>query len=222
MATVKSSIKKQQDVLTPFIPVERLRLLLTTMQLQREKRPLPANAPFKKLRQSATGQTPGAEAFITGLGLHLKPEDKVTLGGNFDASQLSAMKRAGTVLIAPEPRNRPGHAKWVALQKKSAAKRFSVVFLALEASDEVEENELAEKAAGMPVIAVDGNDAVAVYRVAQESIAHARSGSGPTLIVGRIGEWHNDAGEYTDPILRMEAYLAAKGLSSVSSAELKQ
>jgi hypothetical protein len=214
MATVKSSRKKQQEVLTPFIPAERLHLLLTTMQLHRRQKPHPVTAPFKKLRESATGRTPGAEALITGLGLHLKPEDKVTLGGSFDTASLSAMKTSGQVLIAPRPSTRQGCTEWVALQKKAAAKRFSVVFLALETSEEEAEKALADMAKGMPVIAVDGNDVVAVYRVAQESIAHARTGSGPTLIVGRVGAWHDDAGEHTDPILRMEAYMAAKGLSS--------
>jgi hypothetical protein len=35
---------------------------------------------------------------------------------------------------------------------------------------------------GVPGIAVDGDDAVALYRVAQESIGHARSGGGPALM----------------------------------------
>ena len=35
---------------------------------------------------------------------------------------------------------------------------------------------------GVPIIPVDGGDVVAVYRVATESITHARKGNGPTLI----------------------------------------
>jgi TPP-dependent pyruvate/acetoin dehydrogenase alpha subunit len=76
----------------------------------------------------------------------------------------------------------------------------------------------------IPAITVDGNDVVAVYRVAQESIARARRGHGPTLIeaTGRPsnsnpesklvepGEVkHSDSG---DPINGMEQYLIAKGL----------
>ena len=46
---------------------------------------------------------------------------------------------------------------------------------------------VAERAAayGMPGIAVDGNDVLAVYEVAGEAIARARSGGGPTLIEGK-------------------------------------
>jgi hypothetical protein len=207
---------KQKNVLTPFIPAERLRLMLTTMQLQRKKKPLPATAAFKKLRESTIGKAPGAEALITGLGLHLKPEDKVLLSGSMDAALLATMKKSAEVVIAPQPSTLRGRAEWEALRKLAAAKRFPVIFLRFETSDEYAEKELAIQA--MPVIAVDGNDVVAVYRVAQESIAHARTGSGPTLIVGRIGEWYGDASEVTDPIERMKAYLAAKGLSSAEPA----
>jgi acetoin:2,6-dichlorophenolindophenol oxidoreductase subunit alpha len=56
-----------------------------------------------------------------------------------------------------------------------------------------------------PAITVDGNDVVAVYRVASEAISHARKGSGPTLIEC-IG------GKANDPILNMENYLTRKGL----------
>lgn len=63
-----------------------------------------------------------------------------------------------------------------------------------------------------PVIPVDGNDVVAVYRVAHECIVRARQGGGPALI-----ECHDDfpgAGpaKPRDPIANMERYLAAKGL----------
>ncbi len=60
---------------------------------------------------------------------------------------------------------------------------------------------------GVPVIPVDGADVVAVYRVATESITHARKGNGPTLI-----ECVFDLSEALDPIQKMEAYLTRKGL----------
>lgn len=64
----------------------------------------------------------------------------------------------------------------------------------------------------LPIIPVDSNDAVAVYRVAHEAIAHARRGSGPTLIDCvplRLAREHK---RDSDCIARMERYLAAKGL----------
>jgi pyruvate dehydrogenase E1 component alpha subunit len=72
-----------------------------------------------------------------------------------------------------------------------------------------EEIALQEEACGFPWITVDGNDAVAVYRVATEAIVHARKGNGPTLMECRV-----DRSEAHDPILKMESYLIRKGLFS--------
>jgi len=82
---------------------------------------------------------------------------------------------------------------------------------------------------GFPAITVDGNDAVAVYRVAQEAIERARSGGKPTLIEAQISPGHlhslSDGAQeqaeqeaeqmiLNDPIIFMERYLKRKGLLS--------
>ncbi len=76
---------------------------------------------------------------------------------------------------------------------------------------------------GLPGIAVDCEDAVAVYRVAAEALAHARRGNGPTLI--ECKRWpmpcHGERpgrspGEASQT---MERYLAGK---SLWTAELKK
>jgi len=73
----------------------------------------------------------------------------------------------------------------------------------------IEEIALQAEACGFPAIAVDGNDVVAVYRVATESMAHARKGNGPTLIECKISR-----AKTHDPIRKMERYLKRKGLFS--------
>jgi TPP-dependent pyruvate/acetoin dehydrogenase alpha subunit len=60
---------------------------------------------------------------------------------------------------------------------------------------------------GIPCITVDDCDVVAVYRVATESIVHARKGNGPTLI-----ECWPGLGSAHDPIRIMKNYLSLKGL----------
>ena len=80
---------------------------------------------------------------------------------------------------------------------------------------------------GFPGITVDGNDVVAVYRVAQEAFARARRGHGPTLIECQTYRWygHSETGpgkhrnpqemerwKAKDPIAGMEKHLAGKGL----------
>ncbi len=96
---------------------------------------------------------------------------------------------------------------------------------------------LAQKALayGMPGIQVDGNDILAVYSAAQEAVARARTGGGPTLIEcvtyrlmmhttaddpkryrsdEEVEQWSK-----RDPLPRFQKYLMDKGL--VSEAEIK-
>jgi pyruvate dehydrogenase E1 component alpha subunit len=65
---------------------------------------------------------------------------------------------------------------------------------------------------GFPVIPVDGNDVVAVYRVAYECIVRARRGGGPSVIVCRFFPKNGRVGANQDPLQNMERYLTAKGL----------
>jgi len=58
---------------------------------------------------------------------------------------------------------------------------------------------------GFPGVIVDGQDVVAVWRVAQESVYRARNGGGPTLIDCRM-----DATR--DPLAHMEHYLRKRNL----------
>jgi len=61
----------------------------------------------------------------------------------------------------------------------------------------------------LPVIEVDANDVVAIYRVSQEAIRRAREGHGPTLIVTNIAP-----GSADDPLKFMEQYLRTRQLWS--------
>ena len=69
---------------------------------------------------------------------------------------------------------------------------------------------------GFPAIPVDGDDVVALYRVASEAQVHARRGNGPTLI--ECVPWPlalspNGVHAANDPILNMEHYLAQRGVA---------
>jgi TPP-dependent pyruvate/acetoin dehydrogenase alpha subunit len=70
---------------------------------------------------------------------------------------------------------------------------------------------------GFPSIPVDGNDLVAVYRVAHEAIKRARQGGGPTAIECTVCRCHGQLDRdrsQTDQVIRMERYLAARKLFS--------
>ncbi len=90
---------------------------------------------------------------------------------------------------------------------------------------------VADRAAayGMPGVIVDGNDVLAVYRVAGEVIARARRGGGPTLVECKTyrlcGHSRSDPLTYRDkaeealwrarePIGRLAAYLKERGLAT--------
>jgi TPP-dependent pyruvate/acetoin dehydrogenase alpha subunit len=67
------------------------------------------------------------------------------------------------------------------------------------------------RSAGVPGIPVDANDAVALYRVAQESFGRTRGGDGPVLIEcisGRIKGQRTE--EPDDPILQMKDFLTGR------------
>lgn len=67
----------------------------------------------------------------------------------------------------------------------------------------------AEACHGIPIIRVDASDAVALYRVACESITRAREGGGPTIL--ECATWPPDP-QPADPLRKLEQYLAQKKL----------
>lgn len=64
----------------------------------------------------------------------------------------------------------------------------------------------------LPVIPVDSQDVVALYRVAHESIARARTGSGPTRIV--CVRRPSNKGKTEDAVVHLEHWLESRGLPS--------
>jgi acetoin:2,6-dichlorophenolindophenol oxidoreductase subunit alpha len=61
---------------------------------------------------------------------------------------------------------------------------------------------------GVPGIPVDSGDAVAVYRVAQESLGRTRGGDGPVLI--ECVEYPTEGGGVIDPVDQMKAVLLGR------------
>jgi len=62
----------------------------------------------------------------------------------------------------------------------------------------------------LPILAVDGEDAVAVYRVMQESVIRARSGGGPAVIWAVTTPPSETLSRSRTPIARLESYLAVR------------
>lgn len=85
-----------------------------------------------------------------------------------------------------------------------------------------EEKDGKARSDGLPIITVDANDVVAVYRVAYESVQRVRQGGGPVLVEGKPYRLHsptkrrvvNSVSSHNgrDPLIHMERYLKTKGL----------
>jgi pyruvate dehydrogenase E1 component alpha subunit len=96
--------------------------------------------------------------------------------------------------------------------------------------------QLSQRAAayGMPGVTVDGNDLLAVYRVARAAVTRAHQGGGPTLIEAVTYRWRghskSDANRYRtkdeidswkakDPIQRFGAFLVETGMLTEPEVE---
>lgn len=89
----------------------------------------------------------------------------------------------------------------------AAAHKLGVVFVIETADSDISSAKHTEPL-GLYGIPVDGNDVVAIYRVAQEAIHRARRGVGPTLIDCKPWPLDGDS----DPVRRLEQALERRGL----------
>ena len=90
----------------------------------------------------------------------------------------------------------------------AARQKLGVVFVIESAADAELSSAKHTESLGLYGIPVDGNDVVAIYRVAQEAIHRARRGVGPTLIDCK--PWLLDSP--ADPVRRLEQTLERRGI----------
>jgi len=121
-----------------------------------------------------------------------------------DRARANKLNKNANITVAISPAQPAPRGPWHKSLTFAARHRLPMIFLSW--SDAILSKPKADK---FPTIPVDGNDVVAVYRVAAEAIVHARKGNGPTLIQCA----HFAA---ADPIRNMEEYLTRKGLFSVN------
>jgi len=144
-----------------------------------------------------------------------KAEDKAEVKANAtDARQV------GVVVVYTLPGELTA-AQWKKALRLAAVQELPVVFVALPAArgSKLKAGEVGALAqgCGVPAIAVDADDAVAIYRVAQESIGHARIGGGaavmecvPFVLEGPAGK----RASANDAIAGLEQYLVQRGVAS--------
>jgi len=140
--------------------------------------------------------------------------DSFNLGTGFALAQ-RLEKRRNVVVALGDPD--ASSERWHQAMKFAGVHKLPVIYvmqssLAVESTGEgytpaLEELSLLARDYGFPAIIVDGRDAVAVWRVTQESIHRARNGAGPTLI-----ECEPQLAQYDDPLAHMEHYMRKRGL----------
>jgi hypothetical protein len=101
------------------------------------------------------------------------------------------------------------------LLRRAAAQRLPILFVR-QSDEDADDFLLISNECGIPGMVVDRDDVVAVYRVASESLAHARVGSGPTLIDSkpwRLNGRGRKSRRLPGSIDKMELYIAGKGIA---------
>jgi acetoin:2,6-dichlorophenolindophenol oxidoreductase subunit alpha len=153
-----------------------------------------------------------------------------------EVASANRRKQKGNVVVAFTRAATTALADWKQVLKLAAKRKLPILFVVennpwfptspAASSNHVdplaigEEDSLIERARSrrIPVITVDGNDVVAIYRVAYESLERVRQGDGPVLVEGKIyresGQTGARPGWHTgrDPLTHMERYLKARKL----------
>ena len=96
--------------------------------------------------------------------------------------------------------------------REAGKARLPILLVCHSDSDAADDLRPSAEQYGFPGVVVDGDDAVAVYRVLTEAAAHARRGSGPTLIECKpVAPLRSRRKRQANPVLNMERYLQRKG-----------
>jgi len=141
------------------------------------------------------------------------PEDPFNLGTGIALAHKLDLRRH--VVVAFCAQEKPPLESWHDALKSAAAQKLPIIFViengvatedaTKDESPHLEPVSFLAREYGFPGIIVDGGDAVAVWRAAQESVHRARNGSGPTLI-----DCRSDGSR--DPLAHMERYLKTRHL----------
>jgi len=213
-----------------LISNQKLLTLFSTM-LQCRRIAESSLAPVRNGRLNGSGNSIlGHEAAAVGVAIDLLPGDTVahalwpdavqkainplvTITSDIALASRSAVarKQSRNLTILFSSGQRTWQARWKKALNLAADQNLPMIFVSFNSHEDFSGSMdaqillLKSKGYAFPSINVDGNDVVAVCRVAAEAIAHARKDDGPT----HIGCGFTDSG---DPLQNMENYLIRKGL----------
>jgi TPP-dependent pyruvate/acetoin dehydrogenase alpha subunit len=136
---------------------------------------------------------------------------QMNVAAGYALAQKKLQRRNVTVVLLPEAVDALGY--WHEAALLAVSERLPMIFVSVNrmVPTALGNSEARQRAVayGIPGIAVDGGDVVAMWRVAQESIHRARAGAGPTLIDSHVP---SPQAKGSDPLGRMQHYLEKRKL----------
>ena len=122
-------------------------------------------------------------------------------------------QKQANLVVAYVPRREAGGGRWRRLLTLSAQLELPIIFVVLPAvvgkkkTLPVGHVSAKARACGVPGIPVDASDAVALYRVAQESIGRIRGGGG-AVVIDCVA--YPADGKVLDPVAQMKSFVLEK------------
>lgn len=178
----------------------------------------PAAAAQKRLRSKFASVV---ETLAPGVSLLPSPpdaQDRLRLA-NGAASALQAQSERRLVLAYVEG-DAVSPAAWRHLLGVAGGASLPVVFVLLPTTSGKSQGAISDRAQswGVPGMPVDAADAIALYRVLQESVLRARGGDGPALIECVTWLRSSSNPEAADGLHVLRAQLRARGLSPLRAS----
>jgi hypothetical protein len=201
----------------PLLPHNKLKELYLLMLRCRELE-----------RKRAKSKTGAREALLAATSIHLLPGD-LLCGSPDDAIALArGLQAAGTdgvvLTYAHAKAAEPG---WMNALSWSQEAGLPLILVCADATGWAGSkvagkrswNQLTwgavsklSKKTRIPILAVDGEDAVAVYRCMQESVIRARNGGGPAILWAVMTPTAKTLPRGRQPLARLESYLKVRNI----------
>jgi len=129
------------------------------------------------------------------------------------ALSFKTLKR-GSLVVAYVGHDELGKKEWREVIELASRLELPMIFVVLprKGKDKGGVNQLSAKVRGwgMPGMPVDASDAVALYRVTQESLGRIRGGGGPVLIECKGYRVERPEDSTQDPLLQMKSFLLGR------------
>jgi TPP-dependent pyruvate/acetoin dehydrogenase alpha subunit len=169
-----------------------------------------------KAREGKGKKTADAKVAAKQLAIYLEEAETRLLAGMGAALLLKRAEGRSLVVIFLKSREASNGVLRRALTL-AAKRELPVIVVALTKTGEGKSgvSKIAQRC-GVPGIAVDGADAIALYRVAQESLERVRGGGGPVLIECLPFHVQGEKPVTADPVAQLREYLLHRGIGKAA------